>query len=137
MIDLLTAHERILPLGATIWASAGKALGFTPEGIIDEIRRNARYTDADFRRLASDPPIDPVATITRLREVLSEAEAFVKRMPTDRAGLLFLKGGHVVQPDPDRLDEYQTHAGESRGHWPSNVEITAAMFERYKKSANS
>jgi hypothetical protein len=69
--------------------------------------------------------------MTRLREVLREAEAFVSRMLTDRAGLLFLKEGRVVQPDPDRLEEYQTHAGRNRGYWPSSPEITGAMFERY------
>ena len=74
--------------------------------------------------------------MTRLREVLSEAEAFVSRMPTDRAGLLFLKEDRVVQPDPDRLEEYQTHAGRNRGHWPSSPEITGAMFERYNKEQN-
>ena len=137
VVDLLTIHERILPLGAVVWASVGKALGFTPEGIINEIRRNARYTDADFRRIASDPPVDPVATMTRLREVLIEAEAFVTRMPTDEAGLLFLKEGHVVQPDPDRLQAYQTHAGKRRGHWPGSFEITAAMFEQYNKKPSS
>jgi hypothetical protein len=56
VVDLLTIHERILPLGAAVWASVGKALGFTPEGVINEIRRMARYTEADFRRVASDPP---------------------------------------------------------------------------------
>jgi hypothetical protein len=137
VVDLLAIHERILPLGTVVWASVGKALGFTPEGIINEIRRNARYTDADFRQIASDPPVDPVATMTRLREVLSEAEAFVTRMPTDKAGLLFLEDGHVVEPDPDRLQEYQTHAGKRRGHWPSSFEITAAMFEQYNKKPNS
>ena len=121
VVDLLTVHERILPLGAVVWASAGKALGFTPEGIINEIRRMARYTDADFRRIASDPPIDPAATMRRLWEVLSEAESFVTHMPTAQAGLLFLKGGQIVQPDPDRLDEYQTHAGQNRGHWPASA----------------
>jgi hypothetical protein len=35
-----------------VWAAVGKSLGFTPEGLINEVRR-ARYTDADFRRLAS------------------------------------------------------------------------------------
>ncbi len=137
VVDLLAIHERILPLGAVVWASTGKALGFTPEGIINEIRRSARYTDADFRRIDSDPPIDPAATMTRLREVLSEAEAFVSRMPTDKAGLLFLKEGHVVQPDPGRLAGYQTHAGKRRGHWPSSPEITAAMFEQYNKRPNA
>jgi hypothetical protein len=58
VVDLLTIHERILPLGAAVWASVGKTLGFTPEGVINEIRRTARYTEADFRRIASDPPIE-------------------------------------------------------------------------------
>jgi hypothetical protein len=133
VVDLLTVHERILPLGAVVWASVGKTLGFTPEGIINEIRRTARYTEADFRRVASDPPVDPAATMTRLREVLSEAEAFVTRMPTEKAGLLFLKNGHVVQPDPGQLQDYQTHGGQRRGQWPSSAEISTAMLEHYNK----
>jgi hypothetical protein len=116
-----------------VWASAGKALGFTPEGIINEIRRTARYRAEDFRRIASDPPVDPGATMTSFREALAKAEAFVTQIPTDKVGLLFLKGEHVVQPDPSRLGDYQTHAGKKRGQWPSSVEISSAMLERYKK----
>jgi hypothetical protein len=133
VVDLLTVHERVLPLGAAVWAAVEKSPGFTPEGLINEVRRVGRYTAAEFRRVASDPPIDPVATMTRLREVLEEAEAFVARMPTEKAGLLFLQAGKVVQPDPDRMESYQTHAGQRRGHWPSSPEISAAMLERYHK----
>jgi hypothetical protein len=134
IVDLLTSHERILPLGALVWAAAGKALGFTPEGIINEIRRAARYTEADFRDLPSDPPIDAAVTMRRLREILAEADAFVRRMPTESVGLLFLKDGRVVQPDPEQLATYVTHAGRRRGHWPSSAEISSAMLERYGKS---
>ena len=137
VVDLLAIHDRILPLGAVIWASVGKTLGYTPEGIINEIRRSARYTEADFQRIASDPAVDAAATMTRLRELLREAESFVTRMPTDKAGLLFLKKGEIVQPDPDHLEEYQTHAGRRRGHWPSSFEITAAMLEQYNKKTNA
>ena len=49
-------------------------------------------------------------------------------MPTDKLGLLFLKAGKAVQPDPDHLDEYQPHIGRRQGQWPSNPEITAAML---------
>lgn len=136
VVDLLTIHDRILPLGAVVWASAGKALGFTPEGIVNEIRRVARYTDADFRRLASNPPVDPAVTMNRLREFLNEAESFVTGMPTDKVGLLFLKGPNVVQPDPDRLEEYLTHAGRRPGQRPSSAEIMAAMLARYNKEPN-
>ncbi len=51
-------------------------------------------------------------------------------MPSDKLGLLFLRGGEVVQPDPDRLDDYKTHAGRRGGQWPGSPEIAAAMNER-------
>jgi len=131
VVDLLTIHDRILPLGAVVSAAVDKAPGFTPEGLVNEIRRLARYTEADFRRVASDPPVDAAATMTRLRHVLEEADAFVTRMPTDKTGLLFLKQAKVVQPDPDRLQDYHAHAGARRGQWPSSPEIGAAMLEHY------
>lgn len=56
--------------------------------------------------------------MTRLREILSEAEAFVTRMPTDKVGLLFLQGSKVVQPEPEHLEDYLTHVGQRRGQWP-------------------
>ncbi|MBM3757879.1 MAG: hypothetical protein FJW38_28340 [Acidobacteria bacterium] len=130
VVDLLTIHAKILPLGAAIWATVGKIVGFTPEGIINEIRRVARYTAADFERIASEPPLDPVNVMFRFREALAEAEEFVVRMPTSKAGLVFIENGRAVQPDPERLHHYTTHAGQRRGHWPTSVEITRAMLER-------
>jgi hypothetical protein len=136
LVDLETVHETILPLGAVIWAAVEKSPGFTPEGLIAEIRRNSRYPAAEWRSLETIEPMDPNAIMTHLRAALDDAEAFVARMPTDRAGLLFLQGGKVAQPDPDSLHNYQTHAGQRRGQWPSSPEITAAMFERYSKKPN-
>ena len=130
---MLTVDDRILPLGAVVWAAVGKSLGFTPEGLINEVRRLGRYTAADFQRVARDPPVDPAATTTRLRQIFDAADTFVARMPTDKVGLLFLQAGYVVQPDPDRLDIYPTHAGQRRGQWPSSPEISAAMFEQYSE----
>jgi hypothetical protein len=137
VVDLLTVHERILPLGAVIWAAAGKSPGFTPEGLTAEIRRVGRYTEAEFRAVASDPPIDAAETMSRLRRALDAADTFIARMPTDRAGLLFLADGKVVEPDPNRLDRYTTHAGQRRGHWPGGVEIDGAMLERHDKEKGS
>jgi hypothetical protein len=133
IVDLIDIHEHILPLGAVAWAAVGRSLGFTPEGLINEVRRLARYTAADFERVASDPPVDASDIMRRLRQGLEEADAFVRRMPTDKIGLLFLKDGHAVQPDPDHLGAYTTHAGARRGHWPSSSEIGSAMLERYGK----
>jgi hypothetical protein len=133
LVDLVTAHETILPLGAVIWAAVEKSPGFTPEGLIAEIRRNSNYPKAEWRALQSSEPLDPKDITARLRAALDEAEAFIARMPTDRIGLLFLQAGGAVQPDPDRLDTYRTHAGQRRGQWPDSPEIRAAMFERYNQ----
>jgi hypothetical protein len=137
LVDLVTVHETILPLGAVIWAAVEKSPGFTPEGLIAEIRRNAHYPAAEWRAVAASEPLDPHAVTGKLRSALDAAESFVARMPTDKLGLLFLKEGRVVQPDPDRLSEYQTHAGQRRGHWPTSTGITTAMLERYRKPPES
>ena len=131
-IDLVTIHENILPLGAVVWAAVEKSPGFTPEGLIAEIRRNSNFPSIDWNALVTSVPIDPRVTTQRIRSILDEAEAFVTRMPSAKAGLLFLKDGNVVQPDPDQLDQYQTHAGQRRGQWPSSPEITNAMFDHYR-----
>jgi hypothetical protein len=131
IVDLVANHESILPLGATVWAAVDKSPGFTPEGLLAEIRRNARHPLANWKAIESSEPIDPASVLARLRIALNQADAFVARMPTDKAGLLFLENGKVVQPDPDHLDRYQTHAGQRHGHWPASAEISSAMLERY------
>jgi hypothetical protein len=133
LVDLVTIHDTILPLGAVIWAAVEKAPGFTPEGLIAEIRRNSNYPLDEWQEVVTSEPLDPKVVTSRLRAALDLAEAFVTRMPTDKMGLLFLKGGVVVEPDPSRLEDYQTHAGQRRGQWPASAEITAAMLERYGK----
>jgi len=137
LVDLVTIHETILPLGAVVWAAVQKAPGFTPEGLVAEIRRNSNYPAAEWRAIASAEPIDPAVITTKLRTALDEAEAFALRMPTDKIGLLFLEGTKVVQPDPEHLDKYETHAGQKQGHWPTNPEISAAMFPRYNKKQSN
>lgn len=132
IVDLLAIHERYLPLGAVLWAACAKDLGFSPEGLIAEIRRNARYQQADYDRLENETPIDAAATSRALHAALNEADAFVRSMPAGKEGLLFLDGnGHPVQPDPARIESYAAHGGHERGHWPSSPEISRAMLERY------
>jgi hypothetical protein len=121
IVDLVNVHETILPLGALVWAAVEKSPGYSPEGLIAEVRRNSNYPAAEWRALATLEPIDPPTVLAKLRAALAEAESFVIRMPTSRIGLLFLKAGKVVQPDPDQLDGYETHAGQLRGHWPASA----------------
>jgi len=131
LVDLLTINDTILPIGAVVWAAVEKSPGFTPEGLVNEIRRNSNHPLAEWNALQTDAPLDPKAITQRLRAILEEAEAFIAQMPTAKAGLLFLEAAKVVQPDPTRLDTYQTHSGQRQGHWPSSPEISTAMLEHY------
>ena len=131
LVDLVTVHRAILPLGAVIWAAVEKSPGFTPEGLIAEIRRNSQHPEAEWRNIATAEPVDPKSMTAELRAALEEAEDFLSQMPTERLGLLFLEHGKAVQPDPTRLTRYETHAGRRRGHWPSSFEIGTAMMESY------
>jgi hypothetical protein len=90
IVDLVMIHNEIVPLGAVIWGAVEKSIGFTPEGLINEIRGLARYTASDFNRVDSNPPVDSVDILQQLRQALDKAEDFLMRMPTDKAGLLFL-----------------------------------------------
>ena len=38
IVDVVTVHETILPVGAVVWAAVEKSPGYTPEGLIAEIR---------------------------------------------------------------------------------------------------
>ena len=122
LVDLVTYHEAVLPLGAMVWAAVDKSPGFTPEGLLAEIRRNAHYPASDWKALAAEKPISPANILSRLNEAIEQAENFVARMPTEKAGLLFLENGLPVQPDPDHLERYEAHAGMRRGHWPESGE---------------
>lgn len=128
VLDLLHIHETYLPLGAVIWAAVAKDPGYSPENLIGEIRRNARYRADDYAALDLVEPVDAGAISRGLRAALDEAEAFVRAMPAGKEGLLFLKDGKPVEPDPDDLGSYVEHPGQRRGHWPSSSEISSAML---------
>ena len=130
VLDLLTVHDRHIPLGAVIWAAVAKDPGFSPESLVAEIRRNARYLRDDYADLAMVGPVDAGEIARRLRTALEDAEAFIRAMPVGKEGLLFLKDGRPVQPNPATHEGYVEHAGRRRGHWPSSPEIGSAMLER-------
>jgi len=131
VLDLLYIHQKHLPLGAVIWAAVAKDPGYSPESLITEIRRNARYLQDDYADLALTEPVDAAVVSQKLKKSLEEAEAFVRAMPHGKEGLLFLANNLPVQPDPNNLAIYLEHSGLRRGHWPSSSEIGSAMVKDY------
>jgi hypothetical protein len=135
IMDLVRVHERYLPLGAIVWAAVVIAPGFSPEGLLAELRRNARFEVAAFARVRVDVPIDAGEVMRTLRDAITSAEEFVHDMPTAQAGTVYLEQGQPVQPDPKRLSDYVRHGPQRRGHWPSSSDLTAAMREKLQTTA--
>ncbi len=129
VLDLLYIHEKHLPLGAVIWAAVAKDPGYSPESLITEIRRNARYRQDDYADLDLTEPVDAALISQKFRRFLEEAETFIRAMPHGKEGLFYLENTLPVQPDPLNLAAYQEHAGLRRGHWPSSSEISSAMVK--------
>ncbi|MBF0414217.1 MAG: hypothetical protein HQL79_00415 [Magnetococcales bacterium] len=136
VLDLLYIHEHYLSLGAVIWAAVAKDPGYSPESLIAEIRRNARYRADDYADLALVEPVDAACVSQKFRKILEEADVFVRLMPVGKEGLLFLQNAVPVQPEPEHLTRYVEHAGRRRGIWPSSADISAAMMERYAARVN-
>ena len=134
IVDLVTIHEAILPLGAVITAAVGRFPGMTPEEMLDEIRRHGTFTADEFRVLATEKPLDPPWLHQRIKAMLDDAAGFIARLPSEAVGVLFLETDKPVQPDPQNLGRYRRHEGVRRGHWPSSSEIGTAMLDRYEKS---
>lgn len=132
IVDLVTIHESILPLGPVICAAVGRFPGQSPEEMLADIRRHSRFTAGEFQVLATDRPIDVHELHRRIGKMTEDAERFISRLPSDAVGVLFLENGQAVQPDLEVLEKYQRHAGAPGGVWPSSPEISTAMLERYK-----
>jgi hypothetical protein len=132
IVDLVTIHESILPLGAVVCAAVGRFPGQSPEEMLSEIVRHSRFTAEEFRVLATEQPIDVPALHRRIRAMIEEAQLFLGRIPSDAVGFIFLDEGRAVQPEIQALARYRRHAGTPGGVWPSSPEISTAMLERYK-----
>jgi hypothetical protein len=137
IVDLVTIHETILPLGAAVCAAVGRFPGQSPEEMLADIMQHGRFTAEEFRVLATERPIDLPDLHRRIRGMIEDAGRFISRIPSDAVGVVFLERGKAVQPDLDALEKYQRHTGAPGGVWPSSPQISSAMLERYKKENGS
>jgi len=133
IVDLVTIHENILPLGAVLCAAVGKFPGVTPEEMLAEITRHSRFTAEEFQALATEQPVDVPGLHRRIRSMIEDAGHFIATLPSEAVGVIFMDGEKPVQPDVNALEKYQRNPGAPRGFWPSSPEISRIMLERYSR----
>lgn len=88
-VDVLHLHRQVLPLGALVWAAAGKDPGFTPVSLLEQLRRRGRYRPEEVARLDLAQPVDLVRAKEDWLRALEEADAFIAGRPHDEVGALY------------------------------------------------
>ncbi len=115
IVDLVTIHETILPLGAVVAAACGRFVGATPEEMPAEITRRSRFTAQEFAALATERPIDASDLHRRIRGMIEGAESFIAKLPSEAVGVVFMDGETPVQPDLNALGKYRRRPGAPSG----------------------
>lgn len=89
-VDLVTIEERWCPLGPLVMAAAGKPPHFSPQKIIDEIRRRGLSVGNDgYETVKGLPPEWSASAVRdRLITTLDAAERYISTAPVDLVGIL-------------------------------------------------
>lgn len=122
-VDLLHLHERHLPLGALIWAAAGKDPGVNPHFICNELARTHRYTPVDYKSL-NMKPVDPESMRKKWRAALRDAEILFEDVLHEApCGCFFVdESGNPQEPAAQSLSALRPHFGSIGGCWPQVVD---------------
>jgi hypothetical protein len=124
-LDVIDSDEKILPLGAQIWAACGKDPGYSPNGILEMLKRRGKYRDEDFKRLHLLQPVDLHKLKSTWILAIENAEAFVQERPFEEIGCLYFSKlqNKFFQPSKSTLmSELQIHRGKPGGVLPMILE---------------
>lgn len=103
--DIIAIAERMCPLGPLAFAAAGKPPHFSPQRIIDEMRRRGlSISNEHYDTLKGLPGSWTAAFLRdRLILVLDEADRYIREAPADLVGLL------AADHDGKPLEVYSTN----------------------------
>lgn len=120
LVDTLFLNETLLPLGALVWAAAGKDPGYAPLSLLEMLRRRGRVRPEDLQRLDLAEGLDVQRLKADWGAALQAAEAFVKGRPAAEAGCLYWSpsAGAFVAPGPDGPADAVPHFGRPGGVLP-------------------
>jgi hypothetical protein len=131
-IDVINCDARIQPFGYLAWAASGKDPAFSPNAILAQGARTARYSKAEIESLAFDgPPPDAEVLARRWHEMLAESKVLVSALPPSQSGKCVLAADGVpFRGDIDALrsavdpSSLIFHSGRVRGALPQLRNVT-------------
>lgn len=111
-VDMLFVEQHLLPLGAVVWAAAGKDPGFTPLSLLELLKRRGKQRQEELDRLHLARPIDVRSAKEAWLSALAGADEFVRSRPPDEVGARYYDSQRRVfaAPTPDTSLEEQVLA---------------------------
>lgn len=127
-IDILQCDAAVQPLGYLAWAATGKDPGLSPDAILQEARRSARYSAVEIGALAFNGPAPDAADLShQWHAALESAAQVIALLPYQNVGQCVLRGGELFRGDGASLrealarGEVRFHEGSIRGAFPQIV----------------
>jgi hypothetical protein len=117
-IDLIYLDRTHTSLGVAIWAAVGKDEGFTPELIIDQLRRNCRINPDSMQGTELAQPADPISLKKEWLACFAAAEALMSTFPADSLGCLYLEANRHPARGEKFDPNWVPHYGSVKGAWP-------------------
>lgn len=121
-LDVAYIHENILSLGAMCWAATGKDPGFTPQSLLELLKRRRHFHDEDFQRLNLAKKIDLHDLKKNWLLMIEQAGNFIQSRSLSEQGCLYLRKKDLKCYTPDSKDkidqDYVVHYGKPGGVIP-------------------
>jgi hypothetical protein len=123
VIDLLELENNVTSLAAAIWAACGKDPGFSPDMMIDYMKRHSRIDSVQLASEATEPPIVAHELKAKWLNALEQASIEIRQFPAAQIGCLYLDTSQEIALRPSLLKETMRilHFGTLRGSWPRIV----------------
>jgi hypothetical protein len=121
-IDLMQVDSTYISLGNAVWAAAAKDEGYTPNMIMQELRRNSLINPVTLAGVKLASRADAVALKTHWLERFAAAEKLIGTIPGEPIHCVYLSRdgkparGDVFDP------EWVPHFGSVGGAWPRIIE---------------
>ncbi|MFP4356907.1 MAG: nucleotidyl transferase AbiEii/AbiGii toxin family protein [Puniceicoccaceae bacterium] len=118
-VDILYLDERLISLGALVFAAVGKDPGLNPSMLLEMLGRKGRIHARDLERVDFAEKPDLAKLRQHWIRALDSAKAFVASRPPDEAGHLYLHPGSGRFFTPKEGDSYHLHAPSVGGVIPN------------------
>jgi hypothetical protein len=124
LFDTIHVDRRVLPLGALCWAAVAKDPGYTPDMLLDLLRRRGKLRPEDLARLHLAGPVDLPTLKVHWRNALDQAEAFLRTRSPEEIGCLYYSKSRktFIQPGPNDAADAVPHYGRPGGVLPAVLE---------------